>query len=123
MDLAARTDDLFAKFATQDADGVAALCAAGCRVRRNNDPESDIETLLVELRAMFWDTGVQTAYSDVRRTVADHAVTEQHVVTLTRPDGVAASCDVCVVIRFNDDGLITKLDEYLDTVAFAPLLS
>ena len=66
MDLAARTDDLFAKFATQDADGVAALCAAGCRVRRNNDPESDIETLLVELRAMFWGAGAAVPWPSSR---------------------------------------------------------
>ena len=72
---------------------------------------------------MLWDAGVKTAYSDVRRTVADHAVTEQHVVTLTRPDGVEAASDVCVVIRFDDNRLITRIDEYMDAAAFTPLFS
>lgn len=123
MDLAARTSDLVEKFAAQDGEGVAAMCASGFLVKQNNGPESDVETLLAGLNEMLWARGVATVYSDVRRVGADSAVTEQHVVTLTRPDGVAASSDVCVVLRFDDDGLITRLDEYLDMTAFAPLFS
>lgn len=123
MDLNARTADLFAKFTAQDAEGAAALCAPGVRIKQNNGPESDLETALAGLRAMLWDAGVKTAYSDIRRTLADHVVTEQHLVTLTRPDGVEATSDVCVVIRFDDKGLVTRLDEYVDMGAFAPLFS
>lgn len=123
MDLDARTSDLFDKFAAQDGEGVAAMCAPGFLVKQNNGPESDVETLLAGLNEMLWAQGVATAYSEVRRVVADSTVTEQHLVTLTRPDGVAASSDVCVVLRFDDDGLITRLDEYLDMAAFAPLFS
>ena len=72
---------------------------------------------------MLWDAGVKTAYSDIRRTVADRVVTEQHLVTLSRPDGVKVSCDVCVVVRFDADGLITRVDEYLDTAALAALFT
>ncbi len=123
MDIAARTGALFAAFEANDAESVAALCAPGCRVKQNNDPDVDLDTLLVQLRAMLWDAGVTTAYSDIRRTVAEGVVTEQHLVTLTRPDGVQALCDACVVVRFDDDGLITRVDEYLDMAAFAPLFS
>ena len=123
MDLDSRTDDLVACFAADDADGVAALCAPGVRIKQNNAPEVDLETLTAGLRAMLWDAGVATAYSDVRRTVADRVVTEQHVVTLSRADGFAASSDVCTVIRFDDEGLITRIDEYFDSAAFGPLLS
>ena len=123
MALGARTDEFFARVTAQDADGVAALCATGFRLKQNNGPESDVDTAIAGLRAMLWDAGVKTAYSDVRRTVADHAVTEQHVVTLTRPDGVEAASDVCVVIRFDDNRLITRIDEYMDAAAFTPLFS
>lgn len=123
MDLAAQTGDLFDRFAAQDSGGVAALCAPGFLARQNNGPENDVETMLTGLGEMLWTPGVETAYSAVRRVVADRAVTEQHVVTLTRPDGVNAASDVCVVLRFDDDGLITRLDEYVDTAAFAPLFS
>jgi len=123
MDLEKRASDLFDSFAAQDADGVAALCAPGFQAKQNNGPDGGIEEVLAQLRAMLWNAGVNTAYSEVRRVLADHAVTEQHVVTLTRPDGVEASSDVCVILRFDDDGLITRLDEYMDTAAFAPLFS
>ena len=123
MDLDARTDALFANFAADDADGVAALCAPTFRIKQNNGPEVDVVTLTDGLRAMLWDAGVTTAYSDVRRTVADRVVTEQHIVTLTRSDGFAASSDVCAVIRFDDNRLITRIDEYFDSAAFGPLLS
>lgn len=123
MDLDARTDALFANFAADDADGVAELCAPGFRIKQNNGPEVDVGTLTDGLRAMLWDAGIKTAYSDVRRTVADHVVTEQHVVTLTRSDGFSSSSDVCAVIRFDDNGLITRIDEYFDSAAFGSLLS
>jgi ketosteroid isomerase-like protein len=67
--------------------------------------------------------GVSVKYSDVRRSVGDGFVVEQHVVTLTRPDGKSASTDVCVVLRFDDDGMITRLDEYVDSAVFAALIS
>ena len=50
-------------------------------------------------------------------------VVDQHVVTLTRPDGKSVSTDVCVVLRFDGDGRITRLDEYVDSVAFAELMT
>ena len=65
---------------------------------------------------------MNVAYSDVRRSVDDGFVVEQHVVTLTRPDGRSASTDVCVVLRFDGDGLITRLDEYADSAVFATLV-
>jgi hypothetical protein len=45
----------------------------------------------------------------------DDAVVEQHLVRLTRAsDGLELVSDVCVVIRFDDAGLITRVDEYAD---------
>jgi ketosteroid isomerase-like protein len=32
------------------------------------------------------------------------------------------STDVCHVLRFDDDGLITRLDEYADSAVFATLI-
>ena len=65
----------------------------------------------------------EASVSEVRRSVGDGFVVEQHVVALTRPDGKSATTDVCVVLRFDDDGLITRLDEYADSAVFASLYS
>lgn len=59
---------------------------------------------------------------DERRCVAtETGFVEQHVVRGVTPAGVAfriPSCIVCVV----EDGRITRLDEYFDSAAAAPLL-
>jgi ketosteroid isomerase-like protein len=120
MDLAERTAQLFAIFESQEFDGLAALLAADAKMKQNGNPEHDVEGLMAFVQGLKND-GVAVKYSDVRRSVGDDFV-EQHVVTLTRPDGKSASTDVCVVLRFDDVGLITRLDEYADSAVFATLV-
>jgi ketosteroid isomerase-like protein len=120
MDLDALTDRFFVLSAAADGDGVVAMCADDGRFKQNFGEEGGVDTL----RALVEGTGaagIAVAYSDVRRLVTESAVTEQHTVTLTRTDGVQVASDVCVVLRFDDRGLITRLDEYVDTAAFAPI--
>lgn len=120
MDLAARTAQLFAAFESQEFEGIEALLSPEARIKQNGNPEHDVAGLLAFVRGLLADD-VSVRYSDVRRSVGDGFVVEQHVVTLTRSDGESASTDVCVVLRFDDDGLITRLDEYVDSAVFADL--
>jgi ketosteroid isomerase-like protein len=121
MNLAERTAQLFAIFESQEFDGLEALLAADARMKQNGNPEHDVEGLMAFVQG-FKNDGVAVKYSDVRRSVGDGFVVEQHVVTLTRPDGRSASTDVCVVLRFDDVGLITRIDEYVDSAVFATLV-
>ena len=121
MDLAERTGQLFAIFESQEFDGLEALVAPGVITKQNSNPELDLDGLKAFVQG-FKNDGVAVKYSDVRRSVGDGFVVEQHVVTLTRPDGKSASTDVCVVLRSDDDGLITRLDEYVDSAVFAALV-
>lgn len=70
------------------------------------------------------NSGIEYSYEHARRTVAaaDPRVVEQHHATMRRGDGVEAPADVCVVLQFDEQGAITRVDEYADTAAFAPLL-
>ena len=122
MDIEARTSQLFEHFESESIEGVREMFAPDARVRQNGVPEHDIEGLVTMIEGLRRD-GVRVEYSDVRRSVGDRFVVEQHLVTLTRPDGVSASTDVCVVVHYDDDGLITQLHEYVDTAAFAELRS
>jgi SnoaL-like domain len=122
MDLEARTAELFEHFATQEFEGVGDLFAPGAQVRQNGNPEHGFDGLLTMIQGLKRD-GVSVAYSDVRRSVGERFVVEQHIVTLTRPDGVSAGTDVCVVVHFDESGLISGLHEYVDTAAFAVLLA
>jgi hypothetical protein len=120
MDIAARTSQLFEIFESQEFDGLESLLAADAKMKQNGNPEHGVAGLMAFVKGLKHD-GVSVKYSDVRRSVGEGFVVEQHVVTLTRPDGKSASTDVCVVLRFDDLGLITRLDEYADSAVFAAL--
>ena len=120
MDVEARIAQLFEHFSTQDFDGVSDLFAPDAGVRQNANPEHGIDGLMTMIQGLKRD-GVSVEYSDVRRSVGDRFVIEQHIVRLTRPDRVSASTDACVVVHFDEAGLFTGLHEYVDTAAFAPL--
>ena len=122
MDLEARTAQLFEHFSTQEFDGVSDLFAPDAGVRQNANPEHGIEGLLTMIQGLKRDR-VSVEYSDVRRNIGDGFVVEQHIVRLTRPDGVSASTDACVVVHFDETGLISGLHEYVDTAAFAALFA
>ena len=120
MDVEARTAQLFAIFESQEFDGVSDLFAFDAGVRQNANPEHGIDGLMTMIQGLKRD-GVSVEYSDVRRSVGERFVVKQHIVRLTRPDGVSASTDACVVAHFDEAGLITGLHEYVDTAAVAPL--
>ena len=122
MDLAATTAQLFSIFESQEFDGLDALLSPEAKMKQNGNPEHGLDGLMAFVQGLKND-GVNVAYSDVRRSVGDGFVVEQHVVTLTRPDGKSASTDVCVVLRFDDQGRITRLDEYVDSAVFSSLIS
>ena len=122
MELEARTAQLFEHFSTQEFDGVSDLFAPDAGVRQNANPEHGIDGLLTMIQGLKRD-GVSVEYSDIRRNVGDRFVVEQHIVRLTRPDGVSASTDACVVVHFDDTGLISGLHEYVDTAAFGALFA
>jgi hypothetical protein len=120
MDLAATTAELFSSFESQEFDGLERLLAPEAKMKQNGNPEHGLDGLMAFVQGLKND-GVSVEYSDVRRSVGDGFVVEQHVVTLTRPDGKSATTDVCVVLRFDDQGRITRLDEYADSAVFAAL--
>lgn len=53
-------------------------------------------------------------YRVTRREALSDGFLQQHVLEATLPDGTKWAMDACVVIRI-EDGLITRLDEYLDS--------
>jgi ketosteroid isomerase-like protein len=120
MDIGEQAGQFFALFESQQFDGIAALCSPDVRIKQNANPEHDLDGLMAFVGGLK-NEGVTVDYSDVRRSVGNDFVVEQHVVTLTRPDGKSASTDVCHVLRFADDGRIVRMDEYSDSAAFATL--
>ncbi len=53
-------------------------------------------------------------YRVTRRVALPDGFLQQHVLEATLPDGTKWSMDACCVIKM-EDGLISRLDEYLDS--------
>lgn len=115
-DLDQLAERLFAAFVAHDLDAVSALMTPDATMHQNGAGAAfaQMRPMLEALPAVLGDHH----YEDVRRVVGDRAVVEEHRVVSTTPAGHAVNLPACVVIRVNDDGLITSLDEYIDVSRF-----
>jgi len=103
-----------------DAEAVRACYAPDAKVWHNHDGVE--QTVDQNLRVLGWfaRTLPDRKYNVIRREALPDGFFQQHVLEATLPDGTAWSMDACVVVRMQD-GLITRLDEYLDSARAAAL--
>jgi ketosteroid isomerase-like protein len=111
-------DKLFAALTLYDVDSVSQMMAPGAVITQNgaSSPAAEALSAIARLRSVVGDH----SYQDVRRTFSEDTIVEEHRVVSTTPAGVDIDLAACVVVRVNDDGLITAIDEYVDT---APLFA
>lgn len=122
LDLNEITDRLFAAAEANDWAAFHACFAPGGTIRQNVGTTQTIDEAMKTLPLLTAD-GTSLVYENVRRVVADRAVTELHDAVFTKPDGRVVRLDICVVIAFDDDGLVTSADEYLDSGQAAALFA
>jgi len=96
-----------------DIDAVRACYAPDAKLWHNNDQN-------LRVLAWFARTLPDRKYRVLRREALPDGFLQQHVLEATLPDGTAWSMDACVVVRMRD-GLITRLDEYIDSAQAAAL--
>jgi hypothetical protein len=97
-----------------DFDGMLALMAPGTTAwQSGGEPPGLFVDAVAGLRALRERMG-PWQYLSPRRVVDEHGFCEQHVVRFSRPDGRVRDITACVVAQVGQDGLITRLDEYLD---------
>lgn len=122
-ELDARCARFFQYSAAHAWDALANLCSPDT-VFAQNGHDTDLAGLLAMVDGLT-SSGIEYSYSNVRRVVAPEArtVVEQHHVILRRGDGVEATPDACIVMQFDEAGVITRVEEYLDTAALAPLFA
>jgi hypothetical protein len=107
---------LFAAFVAHDLDLVESMMTPGATMSQNGAGGS-----FALARPML--DGMSSVlgnhhYEDVRRVIGDLAVVEEHRVVSTTPAGHAVNLAACVVVRVDDAGLITSIDEYVDVSTF-----
>jgi ketosteroid isomerase-like protein len=103
-----------------DQETVRDCYAPYARIWHNFD---DVEqTVDQNMRVLGWfaRTLPNRRYRVVRREALKDGFVQQHVLEATLPDGTAWAMPACVVVTVKD-GLITRLDEYLDSAHAAVL--
>ena len=68
----------------------------------------------------FMRTLPDRKYRVIRLEALPDGFLQQHVLEATLPDGTPWAMDACVVVRMKD-GLIVRLDEYIDSAKAAEL--
>jgi ketosteroid isomerase-like protein len=113
---------LFAAIEGGDADAVAALWDDDVLVWKSAEPQEQVKTRA--LRVIFWfmDATTQRRYEILDRQFFDGGFVQQHVLHATGRNGGSISMRVCIVIKVGANGLISRIDEYFDPAAIAPLL-
>lgn len=97
-----------------DWDGMLALAAPGMTAwQSGGEPRQAFVDVVPGIEKMRERMGPWT-YHDVERIVGEDGFCEQHVVRFQRPDGRVREFAACVVATVDANGLITRLDEYLD---------
>jgi ketosteroid isomerase-like protein len=113
---------LFAAIEKGDAAAVEALWDDDVLVWKSAEPEDQIKKRA--LRVIFWFMGTTTErrYEILDRQFFDGGFVQQHVLHATGHNGRSISMRVCIVIKVGANGLISRIDEYFDPAAIAPLL-
>lgn len=122
VDLDATTDKLFRSAEAGDWASFSALFAPDAVMAQNVGVEQPLADALPGLQHLTAD-GTTLRYENVRRFIGDNVVTELHDAVFTKPDGQVVRIDICVVIQFDDSGLVVRSDEYLDSRHARPLVS
>jgi ketosteroid isomerase-like protein len=113
---------LFAAIEEGDPDAVGALWDDDVLVWKSAEPQEQVKKRA--LRVIFWfmDTTTERRYEILDRQFFDAGFVQQHVLHAKGRNGGSISMRVCIVIKVGANGLISRIDEYFDPAAIAPLL-
>ena len=103
-----------------DGEAMRACYAPGAKIWHNTDNIEQTIDDNIKVLNWFVQTLPDRNYRVVRREALKDGFVQQHVLEATLPDGTPWKMDACVVVRMKD-GLIVRLDEYLDSAAGAKL--
>jgi ketosteroid isomerase-like protein len=97
-----------------DVDAVRACYAPDAKLWHNTDGIEQTVDQNMKVLDWFIRTLPDRFYRVLRREPLPDGFLQQHILEATLPDGTRWAMDACVVVRV-ENGLITRLDEYLDS--------
>lgn len=115
-------DRLFDAIEHSDIAMVEQLFSPDVAVWKSGDVRDNDHARSVRIIAWFVNATVDRRYEVLDRQLFDGGFVQQHVLHATGRTGASIAMRVCIVIKLGADGLITRIDEYFDPAAMAPLL-
>ncbi len=111
-------EQLFAAIENGDVGTVRGLYSQDAVIWHNTDGRE--QSADQNLATLTWvvENLAERRYEDVRRSVTDRGFVQQHMMRWTKADGTRAELPACIVATCAD-GLITRIDEYLDSAHVA----
>ncbi len=109
---------LFAAIEAGDVGAVRDLYAPDAVIWHNTDGEE--QTADQNLATLAWvvENLAERRYEDISRSVTDRGFVQQHMMRWTKGDGTRAELPACIVATCSN-GMITRIDEYLDSAHVA----
>jgi ketosteroid isomerase-like protein len=114
-------DRFFATIERGDGDALDALWADDAVVWRQGGGRERDKPRGLKVIQWFVDATADRRYEVLDRQLFDGGFLQQHNVHAHTKDGTPLSFRACLVIKVGADGLITRIDEYLDPADLAAL--
>jgi ketosteroid isomerase-like protein len=116
-------DDLFAAIERGDESRLDELLGSDVAVWRAAAQRDDDKERAMKVLRWFIRVTAERHYEVLDRQLFDGGFVQQHVLHATGRNGGLIALRVCIVIKVNNDRLISRIDEYFDPADLAPILS
>ena len=116
-------DRMFAAIEAGDATALADLWADDVTVWRLGGGPARDKPRALKVIAWFVDRTSARRYEVLDRQVFDGGFVQQHTVRATDVAGAPLTFRACLIVKVGADGLITRIDEYLDPADLNALLA
>jgi ketosteroid isomerase-like protein len=116
-------DRLFSAIEAGDVDAVAAMWSDDVTVWHAGDTRPSEKARAMRVIEWFVSATADRHYDVLDRRTFGGGFVQQHVLHGTARDGTPYSLRVGIIIVVGRDGLISRIDEYLDPADLAPLLN
>lgn len=116
-------DRLFAAIERGDGPGLAALWSDDIVVWRQGGGRERDKARGLKVIEWFIAGTEDRRYEVLDRQLFDGGFLQQHTVHATTRAGAPLTFRACLIVRVGADGLISRIDEYLDPADLAPLMA
>ena len=116
-------DQLFAAIVGSDEAALEQMFDDKIAVWRVGSRRDDEKARALRVLHWFIDVTEQRRYEILDRQLFSDGFVQQHILRATGGNGELIALRVCIVIKLNADALISRIDEYFDPAAMAPLMT